>query len=151
MIKVILEGQTLQMPDEVAQTDEGLIRALAPLYPDVANAEISRKTEGADTVITVVKRPGSKGGSAMLRPGAQVQVVAALLAATGEVNPGVGLYLELRALDLAAASPEDLLVLRGRIDQARAQGEAEIEAVRRTLKALHHALPVPARHVPPGF
>ena len=69
MIKVILEGQTLQMPDEVAQTDEGLIRALAPLYPDVANAEISRSVPlrrvpvgaGESAAATVRRRHGHHG------------------------------------------------------------------------------------------
>jgi hypothetical protein len=151
MIKVILEGQTIQMPDEVAQTDEGLIRALTPLYPDVANAEIARKMEGGETVITVVKRPGPKGMDTNRLPGAQAVVTAALLAASDEPNPAVQLCLELRGLDLATASPEELLALRGRIDLATEQGEAAIESVRRTLKALHKAVPVPARHVPVGF
>jgi hypothetical protein len=151
MIKVILEGQTLQMPDEVAQTDEGLIRALTPLYPDVANAEIARKTENGETVITVVKRPGPKGIDTYRQPGGQAEVTATLLAAPDEPNPAVRLCLELRRLDLATASPEDLLALRGRIDQACVQGEAEIDSVRHTLKALHRAVPVPARHVPLGF
>src|SRR5258708_17474735 len=128
MIKVILEGQTIQMPDEVAQTDEGLIRALTPLYPDVANAEIARKTEGGETVITVVNRPGPKGIDTNGQPGGRAEVTAALLAEPDEPNPAVRLCLELRGLDLATASPEQLLALRERIDQACAQGEAAIDS-----------------------
>lgn len=149
MIKVILEGQTIQMPDEVAQTDEGLIRALSPLYPDVANAEIARKTVGGETTITVVKRPGPKGTND--QPSAQVQVVTALVAAPSEANPAVRHCLELCGLDLAKATVEELFALRGRIDQACEQGESEIDSVRRTLKALHWAAPIPARHAPLGF
>ena len=151
MIKVILEGQTIQMPEEVAQTDEGLIRALSPLYPDVANAEIARKTEGGETIITVVKRPGPKGGDISHQPNVQAQVIAALVAAPGETNPAVRLYLELRGLDLSTATPEALLALRGRIDLACEAGESEIDSVRRTLKALHWSAPVHARHAPLGF
>ena len=63
MAKILLDGQAIVIPDEVAQTDDGLIRALTPLYPDVANAEIARKQENGETVITVVKRPGPKGAA----------------------------------------------------------------------------------------
>ena len=51
------EGQTIELPDEIAASDELIRKALAPFYPDVANAEIQRGDKG----ITVIKRAGPKG------------------------------------------------------------------------------------------
>ena len=143
MAKVILDGQTITLPDEVAETDEAVIRALTPLYPDVANAEIGRKQENGETVVTVVKRPGTKG--------AAHKVVENLRAAPGGANPAVSLCLALRRENIEQASPDDLLAWRERIDAALEAGEAELEDVRATLKGLIAAAPVPSRDVPAGF
>ena len=131
MAKVILHGQTIALPDEVAETDDDVIRALTPLYPDAANAEIGRKQEGGETVITVVKRPGTKG--------AAQQVLESLRATPSEANPAVSLCLALRRENIEQASPDELLAWRERTDMALEAGEAELEDVRATLKGLIEA------------
>ncbi len=143
MAKLSLEGQTIDVPDEIAQSDDALIRALTPLYPDVANAEIARKDENGETIITVVKRPGAKGGCA--------QVLQSLLDASSEVNPALTLCMLLRQQHVEQATPDELLALRERIETAIEAGEQQIETVRTSLKLLMLATPVPALHVPVGF
>src|SRR5947207_2477705 len=128
MAKVILDGQTIALPEEVVQTDDAVVRALTPLYPDVANAEIARRDEQGETVITVVKRPGTKG--------ACQQVLQCLLDAPSEVNPAVSLCLALRRQHLEDATSDELLAQRERIDTAIEAGEAQLEDVRATLKRL---------------
>ncbi len=145
MAKVILDGQTIAVPDDAAQTDADLIRALTPLYPDVANAEIARKDENGETVITVVKRPGTKGASN------RAMVLQALLDAPSAVNPAISLCLALRRNHIEDASPDELLALREQIEDALDVGEAQIDAVRNSLKLLMSAAPVPSQHVPTGF
>lgn len=63
MTKVILaaDGTTIELPDEVAATDESLRSALTPVYPDLANATFDRKTAEGVTTVTVRKVAGTKG------------------------------------------------------------------------------------------
>lgn len=61
MVTVIVEGQKLEIPAELASDDEKLKKSLAVAMPEVANATISRsKKEGVET-ITIVKKSGVKG------------------------------------------------------------------------------------------
>ena len=64
MAKITLpdNGQTIELPDEIASSDEQIRAALAPLYPAIANATISRE-QGADgqTVVKITKVAGTKG------------------------------------------------------------------------------------------
>jgi hypothetical protein len=51
------DGQDIPLPADIAANDDLIRKALAPFYPDVANAEIRR----ADGKITIIKRAGPKG------------------------------------------------------------------------------------------
>jgi hypothetical protein len=61
MAKVKIEGNTLDLPDEVANSNKSLIDALTPYYPAAANATIKREGKGAGMVVTVTKKAGTKG------------------------------------------------------------------------------------------
>ena len=56
-VNVNLDGQTIQLPAEIAANDELIRKALAPFYENVATATIRRDTKG----ITIIKRAGPKG------------------------------------------------------------------------------------------
>lgn len=65
---VMVEGQPIDMPAEVATDDERLKAALAPYFPGVSNSKIDRsqpvknETTGEETVtVTVIKMAGTKG------------------------------------------------------------------------------------------
>ena len=63
MAQIILagDGLTIETPDEIARNDELLKRALAPHYPDLANASISREEKDGVLKVTLSKRAGPKG------------------------------------------------------------------------------------------
>ena len=60
-VNVILEGQTIPLPADIAANDDLIRKALSPYYPDVANAEIRRETQDGAVTISIVKRAGPKG------------------------------------------------------------------------------------------
>ena len=64
MPTVKVEGTTLNLPDEVCRTNQGVIDALVTFYPGVANADIKREGKGDDMVIKVTKKAGDKGSFA---------------------------------------------------------------------------------------
>jgi len=77
------------------------------------------------------------------------QVLVALGAAPGHVNPAVALWLKLQQQEPLSA--EDLLAMSAEIEQAIVEGkqeQGEVEGALRTLKA---ANPAPSRDVPLGF
>lgn len=60
-ITVIVDGQTMQVPVELADDDEKLKKALSVAMPEVANAQVSREKKDGVETITIVKKAGSKG------------------------------------------------------------------------------------------
>jgi len=62
MAKIKIEGQTIEMDDEIAGDDELLKAALAPSWPDAKTATFTR-TGGKDKelVVSVTKKAGTKG------------------------------------------------------------------------------------------
>lgn len=59
--KVTIEGQTLELPAEIASDDAKLKAALQPFFPGAANAKFMRsEADGVETV-NVVKQAGTKG------------------------------------------------------------------------------------------
>lgn len=61
MIQVAIEGQNFPLPDEIGANDELVRAALAPFVPWIVNAQIQRKEEGGNTVVTVIQRADTKG------------------------------------------------------------------------------------------
>lgn len=141
MALVKIEGQEpFHLPDEYANEDNVVRAALATAFPDAASAEIKRETVEGQLVITVVKRAGPKG----LRP-----ALAALVAAPPHVNPAVALVHKLEAD--GPPSLDALLEAQGEIAGAIADGEAELQAVKRALEALIASVPISSAVAPMGF
>ena len=59
-VNVLIEGQTILLPKNIAANDETLKRALAPFYPGVSNSTIKRDEKTGK--IEIIKRAGTKGG-----------------------------------------------------------------------------------------
>lgn len=59
--KITIEGQTLDLPAEIAATDEGLKAALQPFFPGAANAKFLRTEKDGVVTVNVVKQAGTKG------------------------------------------------------------------------------------------
>ena len=136
----VIEGQRIPLPVEIAARDDLIRRALAPFYPDAANAQLSRAEQDGVLTITVVKRAGSKGN-----------LLDHLQNCPGGKNPIIALYEGIRGLDLAALDAYAQVELAHRVEQALADGEAQAEAVRRAMHRLATAVPQCAPGVPVGF
>jgi tryptophan synthase alpha subunit len=60
--KIILpDGQTVDLPEEVAKDDTMLRDSLSQYVPEIRNAELKRTTKDGQMVVTVVKKAGVKG------------------------------------------------------------------------------------------
>ena len=136
---VLVEGQTIPVPEEIGASDEAVKRALSPFYPEVANALITRVEKDGVTTINVVKRAGSKGLSG----------AAYLAACPGGKNAAVALLEEIEAA--GDVDPLAFLEMGERIEAAISQGEKEAEAVEAAGKRLAKAAARPAQFVMRGF
>ena len=59
---LIIDGQRLPIPDDIAQDDNSIRRALGPMFTQLANGSITRAIANDKTVeITVTKQAGRKG------------------------------------------------------------------------------------------
>lgn len=124
MANVILtaDGQTLEIDDEIAGKDDLLRKALAPSYPDIANADLKRSTVNGTMEVRVTKRAGTKGGP-----------FAELLAAPSEVNPALAAAFR---LDQDRPTTAELMKRPALIDKKIARAnkwERAIDVQRRNL------------------
>ncbi len=142
MIQVNIDGQNFPLPDEVGSQDELLRAALAPFVPWIANAQIQRREEGGNTVVTVIKRADTKGAASA--------VFTALVAAPQEMNPAVELWLKLQE-EVKLDDPGAMLEWQPAIARAIEAGEREIEQVRDAMQYLAECAPIPASHIPISF
>lgn len=136
---VKIEGQEIPLPEEIAKSDEGVKRALAPYYPEAANALITRVENEGVTSITVVKRAGTKGAIGVLH----------LVECVGGQNPAIALALEIGAMQNLDAL--GLLELDARIEAAIQDGEAQAEQVKGARERLEKTAPSPAPGLIVGF
>lgn len=140
MTLVEMEAQRFELPDEIAKSDELIRKALAPYFPFVANATITR-TEGQP--IKIVKRAGTKGATPK----------EVLAAAPEEINPAIAMLWELQSSPLEP-SPLELSTLIGKqeaIAIAIIEGEKAALMVKRSLKFLKRCKPIPSSSLVPGF
>jgi hypothetical protein len=141
---VSVEGQNIPVPEEIGASDESVKNALSGLYPEVANAMITRVAKDDTTTITVVKRAGSKGLTGLDY----------LKVCPGGKNPAVALYEELQVLDQedsALKDPVEMLELDARIDGAIREGAEQAQRVEYALKRLTKSASRPAPFVIQGF
>lgn len=61
MATILIEGQRLQLDDQIALDDEKLRAALSQFFPEAANATFSRQTKEGELTVSVFKRAGTKG------------------------------------------------------------------------------------------
>lgn len=145
MITLHVEGQTLELPPDIAVSDDAIRRVIAPLYPQAANATIQRVTDGNGiTSIKLTKQAGTKG--------TYDAILNRLKRSRPHVNPAFTLYQQLHAASASTRyKPEEILTLQRHIKQAITHGEQELKATHDILQRLH-AAPGHASTVPPiGF
>jgi hypothetical protein len=136
---VIFEGQTYDIPEEIAADDNKLRKLLVPFAPAVANAKIERGEEGEP--IKIVKQAGTKG----------CQVLSTLIDETEYINPAVVLAFQLQNLELERrVNFNEMASLALEIDLVVIEGRAEIESYEQNLNKLK-SMPGVARNLPHGF
>lgn len=140
--QVSIEGQTIKIPPEIAENDDQVRQALAPFFPDAANALITRSTEGETTTINVVKKAGSKGAADPLGE---------LQATAGGVNPAVALYQRLNGMAPAEMTAEAMLQLDDEVQAAISAGQEQADLVVACVQRLRGARPACASGLPVGF
>jgi hypothetical protein len=147
-----LEGQEIELDERMAQNDKALLEFVATFSPELANATITRKQEGNQTVVALTKRAGSKGSGNSSSAKAQSGVVSALLEAPLYLNPALLLGWQLRQAEAKGSLTLDrLLSLQTTLAEAIEQGETELELLENSLKRLLNAPPIPSKSLPPGF
>lgn len=142
MTTLMIDGQSFDLPPEIAAKDELLKAALAPFVPWIANAQIDRKEKDGAMIVSVIKRADWKGnGSA---------VVDALTASSDGMNPAVALWMQMQG-QIDAQDPGAILALEPTITTAIAEGDKEVALVHQALTRLVECAPVPATRIPLGF
>ncbi len=142
MIEVVIDGQNFPLPDEIGAKDELVRAALAPFVPWIVNAQIQRKEEAGNTVVTIIKRADTKGSAGSLMDG--------LIAALGERNPAIDLWTKLQQ-EAKLDDPGAMIEWQPAIANAIQAGEREIETIHKSLSYLAECAPVPASLVTLGF
>jgi hypothetical protein len=141
---ILIEGTTIPVPEEIGSNDDSVRRALAPFYPDAANALITRVEKDDVITVNVVKRAGTKGADPLT----------ALIDCPGGMNPAIALFQQLQELERASNGPleaESLLELDQSLEQAIHDGEEQREAVESARNRLQKSAPCPAPALVTGF
>ncbi len=142
MIQVNIDGQNFPLPDEIGLKDELVRAALAPFVPWIVNAQIQRREEGGNTLVTVIKRADTKGSAG--------NVLDALIAVHQQMNPAIELWSELRQ-EVKLDDPGAMIEWQPAIAEAIQAGERDIETIHASLVYLVECAPVPASRVSLGF
>lgn len=137
---ISIEGQSIPVPAEIGSDDAKVRAALAPYFPDAANALITRKEDGDRVTVNVVKKAGSKGAAG--------DVLLALVNAPTGRNPAVELYARVKSAELG---PLELLEIGREIDRAMEQGAEHGKKVDGIIESLRRSRAMPAPVVPVGF
>jgi hypothetical protein len=143
--KVTIEGQTLELPAEIAAEDKTLKEALQTVFPGASNAKFMRTEKDGVVTVNVIKQAGTKGTGACHAP------LQYLDAATETRNPVIDLQNELRDLDVRRMSTDEMLELDERVQQVIAEGQEQNSRLEKALARLHHARPTSASQTPEGF
>ncbi|MCI0392143.1 MAG: hypothetical protein MOB07_25715 [Acidobacteria bacterium] len=145
LIKISSDGAEFEIADDVARDDRHLREALAPFYPELANAEINRSEEDGKLIVMVTKRAGTKGAGIS-------DVLLALVAAPEEINPALVLQRKLmRIEEQGKLDLRKILRLQPEIRRAVDEGMKQIKEHSASLKLLREGTPVAGRSIPSGF
>jgi len=138
---ITIEGQSIPVPEEIGSDDAKVRAALAPYFPDAANALITRSEKEDKVTVNVVKKAGSKGGE-------ENPILTSLRSADPGQNPAVELYLKIGSEEL---DPIHLLEIGADIDRAMEDGKVQGAQLETAVKSLRNAAPTPAPVVMIGF
>ena len=162
--KILIEGQTLDLEEDIAGDDGKLRSALTPYFPGAANAKFMRSEPKEDTIsVTVVKQAGTKGllhadkiifdefdEFSELNLG-MAESLCKLIASLEGVNPVAKMNEEMAGRTLNQLDAEQLLRVDDQIEDALTKGRKENDNLRATANLLIEADAQPSSVVVTGF
>ena len=145
MAQIKIEGQTIDLEDEIAESDDLLRAALQASWPDAKTATFTRsdkrKEKGGKLVVTVTKKAGTKGA-----------LIEALFAAPETINPAIEMSRRISRLQHAGEiGPTLIAKLMPEISAAVALGARDLSAGAAALRDLSKAPSVASEELPLGF
>ena len=145
MVSISIEGQTLQLPPEVAVSDDAIRRAMSPIFPQIATATLSRTTNPADgsTIIKAIKQAGTKGH--------YDTILTKLKNSPQHINPIFPLYQRLYGNNGPFENAETFFLIQNDIGKALRDGESEHQAIENIRQRLLDAPSHPSSTIPVAF
>lgn len=142
-----VDGQELSVPENIGEDDDLLTRALAPVYPAIANAQIKRTIAQDDdqhTIVQIIKRAGTKGNSTPLDQ---------LAIHPGSMNPAIQFYIEKPDFinQMSEKTPGKIENMQAKIEAVCEEGDRQGKLLAAALGRLRNATPIPGDVVPVGF
>jgi hypothetical protein len=140
-----VDGQELSVPENIGEDDDLLTRALAPVYPAIANAQIKRTIAQDDdqhTIVQIIKRAGTKGNSTPLEQ---------LAAHPGSMNPAIQFYIDRPDFRMTRKTPGEIEDMQAKIEEVCEEGDIQGKLMAAALGRLRNATPIPGDVVPVGF
>lgn len=143
MVTLQIEGQSLELPENIAVNDDAVRRAIAPLFPQIASARFERVTDKEGrTVLEITKEAGTKGLTTQ-------SLIDALKCCPRHINPALILAHKLQTI--TPNRVEDILVLEQQLESAIRKGEHELKVTNAIFTRLLQAPAVPSTTTPIGF
>lgn len=133
--KLFLEGQIIDLSDDVAATDDTLRTAFVPFFPELGTADIKRQEKDGITEIRMVKRAGTKGNA----------IMQSLIDSKMEINPALELTWQLKKLERSnSLSIKELISFQEQINSAIDTGETWEKSINHSLESLNQCRPIPS-------
>lgn len=136
--KLFVEGQQIELSEEVAATDETLRNTIVSFFPQMAMSEINRQQkEDGSVEIHLVKKAGTKGNC----------VLKTLTSLPSSINPALELNWQLSQIERQSPlTIEQLMSVQNQISSAIEVGDRWHQAVEKTISNLQKCQPRPSSH-----
>ena len=128
---VSIEGQSIELPEEVATSDDKVKQALSPYYPGAATAKITRAVKDDITTVTVIKQAGTKGCIFLDN----------LVELPEKENPVFMLYNQMKDINPTTLPKVQLLMLEAQINISRKEGSEQNASIEKALSRLQQSTP----------
>ncbi len=143
---ISIEGQSIEMSEDIASDDGKLKAALSPFFPGAANAKFMRSEPKDETItVTVIKQAGTKGSEP------EDQVLRRLIEAREGQNPVIAMQSTIGQTTLNQMPVEKMLEIDSQIEATINLGTRQYENLKTTQRLLIEAEPKPAPCLVPGF
>ncbi|MBD0264585.1 MAG: hypothetical protein ICV78_18225 [Tolypothrix sp. Co-bin9] len=130
MALIKIDGQEIVLEDSIAKDDTALRNALTPFFPQLANAEISRQTDGEGLMtVRLIKKAGPKGNIQ--------RVISDLQSAPEFLNPAIELAWKIKhGIIIDPNNLQQVIKLQPEIQKSISVGTREQTTIQKTAEFL---------------